>query len=113
MDSWLMTSLSANTVQVELISTVLVDWAPRVPRSSTFTSSTRAITSRKRPVPAAHLSFITKLVITPFSTCRIFTSWPPMSMTVWTWGNRNVAPLAWQLSSLICVSAMPSRELRP
>lgn len=28
MDSWLMTSLSANTVQVELISTVLVDWAP-------------------------------------------------------------------------------------
>ena len=113
MDSWLMTSLSAKTVQVELMPTYLVDWAPRVPRSSTSTSSTRAITSRNRPVPAAHLSFIWKLVITPFSTRMTFTSWPPMSITVRTSGKRKPAPLAWQLSSLIWLSANSSRELRP
>ena len=96
-----MTSLSAKTVQVELMARFLVDWAPSAPSSSTFTSSTRAITSRNRPVPAAHLSFMTKLVITPFSIWRTFTSWPPMSMTVCTSGNRKLAPLAWQLSSLI------------
>ena len=112
-DSWLMTSLSAKTVQVELMDTFLVDCAPSVPRSSTFTSSTRAITSRNRPVPAAHLSFMTKLVMTPFSIWSTFTSWPPMSMTVWTSGKRKLAPLAWQLSSLICWSAISSMELRP
>ena len=43
--------------------TDIITWGPMgvgfiSGRSSTFTSSTRAITSRKRPVPAAHLSFI-------------------------------------------------------
>ena len=71
------------------------------------------MTSRKRPVPAAHLSFIWKFFIMPFSISMTFTSCPPMSMTVRTSGNRKVAPLAWQLSSLICMSASPSSEFLP
>ena len=44
--------------------------------------SVLAITSRKRPVPAAHLSFIIKSFTNPCSIWIIFVSWPPMSITV-------------------------------
>ena len=92
--SWLMTSLSAKTVQVELMPMRFVDSAESFSRSSMLTSRTRAMTSRKRPVPAAHLSFIWKLTIAPFSIFKTLTSWPPMSMTVCTFGNRKNAPFA-------------------
>jgi hypothetical protein len=47
-----------------------------------------AITSKKRPVPAAHLSFITKLTIRPSSPKEsTLASWPPISITVLAWGQ--------------------------
>ncbi|STV23802.1 Uncharacterised protein [Klebsiella pneumoniae] len=41
------------------------------------------MTSRKRPVPAAHLSFIRKsLRLPPASSWITLLSWPPISITV-------------------------------
>ena len=60
-----MTSLSANTVQVLEIDAGAVDLAASVSRSSTSSRRMEAITSKNRPVPAAHLSFITKFTILP------------------------------------------------
>ena len=57
-DSWLMTSDSANTVQVLLMFTGWVLCSESGPSWLMGTFNTWAITSRKRPVPAAHLSFI-------------------------------------------------------
>ena len=52
------------------------------PKASRSTSNARAITSRNRPVPAAHLSFIAKSFTPPSSVKRIaLLSCPPMSMT--------------------------------
>ena len=65
--SWLMTSLSANTVQVEEMDAGCVLCAAQGASSLTSIRRMDAITSRKRPVPAAHLSFITKLAIRPSS----------------------------------------------
>ncbi len=54
----------------------------RAPNSSRSTSRARAITSRKRPVPAAHLSFIAKFMTRPFSSMTTaLLSCPPMSMS--------------------------------
>ena len=70
-------------LQVELTLTVCSALASRSLRSATPTSSTLAITSRKRPVPAAHLSFIRKLSSLPFLPMLItLESWPPMSRRV-------------------------------
>lgn len=38
---------------------------------------------------------MTKFFIMPFSISMTFTSCPPISTTVRTFGNRNAAPLAW------------------
>ena len=60
---------------------------PTVEISSRESSRVRAIISRKRPVPAAHLSFMTKLVTLPSGAMAMtLLSCPPMSMTVRTWG---------------------------
>ena len=76
----LMTSDSAKTVHIELIA------VPPPRRASSQISSGRraivfAMTSKKRPVPAEHLSFITKSFTRPSSIRMIFVSWPPISMT--------------------------------
>ena len=72
-----------------------------------------AITSRKRPVPAAHLSFMMKFSIIPLSLREItLASCPPMSMMVRTSGKTQWAPRAWQLSSLTD-TASPPECLRP
>ena len=55
----------------------------------------RAIISRKRPVPAAHLSFITKFCTVPCPSIQItFESWPPMSMTCLLYTSQAVETAA-------------------
>ena len=71
------------------------------------------MTSRKRPVPAEHLSFMTKSFTMPPSTRMILVSWPPMSMTVSSsppWSS--VAPRPWQVISVTVWSAKGT-ETRP
>jgi hypothetical protein len=65
--------------------------------------SVREITSRKRPVPAAHLSFIRKSVRLPASSSWItLLSWPPISMTVRSAGQQPRAePVARDLGDLL------------
>jgi hypothetical protein len=56
----------------------------------------------KRPVPAAHLSFITNSTTLPVSrsTLMAFESCPPMSRIVRASGMSAWAPMAWQLISV-------------
>ena len=108
-----MTSDSANTVQVELMLMVPSAFASRSLRSATPTSSILAITSRKRPVPAAHLSFIRKFSSLPLSPMLItLASCPPMSRSVLAWGYMVCTPSVCAESSLITKSAA-SKLLRP
>ena len=82
-----MTSDSANTEHMLVISMSSVDRRATGPSSSTSISRVRAIISRKRPVPAAHLSFMTKSVTSPASfKWMALLSWPPMSRIVRTLG---------------------------
>ena len=64
----------------------LMDTPPPCAASSHSASSRSprvfAMTSRKRPVPAEHLSFIRKSLTRPFSSRMILVSCPPMSITV-------------------------------
>ena len=92
--NWEMTSDSEKTVQVEEIFEGLA--ALKYSPSSWATSSWRilAMTSRKRPVPAAHLSFIWKLVMIPDSVMDMtLASCPPMSMSVRASGTWEKTPL--------------------
>jgi len=67
-------------------------------------SSALEAAPRKRPVPAAHLSFIQKSRISPTGETLIaFVSCPPMSTTVRVPGNIWTAPRPWQLISVTCV----------
>ena len=75
-----MTSDSAKTVQSELIFVLLPDRAIRH-SSSGRTESVLAMTSRKRPVPAEHLSFITNSDTAPPLITISLVSCPPMSIT--------------------------------
>ena len=100
------TSDSANTVHIELTERDLREARERWPIRSRSISSVRAITSRNRPVPAAHLSFIAKSVTLPSGESRMtLLSCPPMSSTVAALGNRRRAPLAWQVISVTFRSA--------
>ena len=95
------TSDSAKTVHMlEMVSSCSQD-RPMAAISSISSSRVRAISSRKRPVPAAHLSFMTKLVTFP-SPSRQMTllSWPPMSTMARAWGYSRWAPRAWQVISV-------------
>ena len=99
------TSESAKTVHMEEMVISSFHFRPMVEMSSKEISSVRAIISRKRPVPAAHLSFMTKLDTLPSgSTLMALLSWPPMSMTERMAGFRKWAPLAWQVISVTDLS---------
>lgn len=51
-------------------------------------SNERAIASKKRPVPAAHLSFIAKFLTVPSVSIAIpLMSCPPISMIAFTLGS--------------------------
>ena len=75
----LITSDSANTVHMELIE-VPLPFEASSHRSCGVRDNVFAMTSRNRPVPAEHLSFMRKSVTIPFSMRMIFVSCPPMSM---------------------------------
>ena len=84
-----MTSLSAKTVHMLDIFAGLSEVRDRGPKLSRSTSRACAITSRNRPVPAAHFSFITKSFTRPVSSMDMaLESCPPMSMTVRAEGKR-------------------------
>ena len=85
-----MTSDSANTVHIELME-VLLPEAASSQSSAGRRESVFAMISRKRPVPAEHLSFMTKSLTAPSSTAISLVSWPPMSMI-----RRFSAPKMWQ-----------------
>ena len=81
------TSDSANTEHILVISMSSVDCKAIVPSSLISTSNVLAIISRKRPVPAAHLSFITKSMTSPLSLNLIpLLSCPPISKIVRIFG---------------------------
>ena len=106
------TSLSAKTVHMLDMRTSPCQSRPRSQNSGSGSSSTRAMASMKRPVPAAHLSFMTKLATLPSaSRLMTFESWPPMSMMARTSGLSQRAPRAWQVISVTDESVwpMPSR----
>ena len=70
-------------------------------------------TCRKRPVPAAHLSFIRKSCTEPSGAVLMtLLSCPPMSSTTPVPGKRWTAPRAWQVISVTTLSAK-GREMRP
>ena len=97
-----MTSDSAKTVHMLEMVSSFSHVRPRRLISSISSSSVRAIISRNRPVPAAHLSFIIKPETWPVSS-RLITllSCPPMSMMVRTAGFSACAPRAWQVISVL------------
>ena len=74
--------------------------------SGRLISKLRAIASKKRPVPAEHLSFIAKFLTVPSVSIEMpFTSWPPMSMIAFTLGSVMCTPIAWQEISEMFSSA--------
>ena len=81
---WEITSDSANTTHWLLTSSSLVDLSDSGPTSYIVRSSSVAAFSRKRPVPAAHLSFMRNFTTFPVcgSTWIALASCPPMSMMV-------------------------------
>jgi hypothetical protein len=82
------TSDSAKTVHVVLIFTGRSPRKAVGPRSPSGMSRALDAAPRKRPVPAAHLSFMQKSRISPTRETRIaLVSWPPMSTTVRVPGN--------------------------
>lgn len=102
------TSLSAKTVHVEDIFILFVAFKVRLSSPSRSTLRAFAITSRNRPVPAAHLSFITKCVTFPSSDTDIaLESWPPISIIVHLRGYKEKIPLAWQVISVAVVVEKP------
>ena len=97
------TSDSAKTVHMLEMVSSCSQCRPMRAISSRLSSRVRAISSRNRPVPAAHLSFITKLVTPPDSSRQMtLLSWPPMSTMARASGYRRWAPRAWQVISVTC-----------
>ena len=85
-----MTSDSAKTVHMLEMVRSCFHSSPRRLISGRSSSRVRAIISRNRPVPAAHLSFMMKPLTAPASSRQItLLSWPPMSMMVRAWGWRK------------------------
>ena len=98
-----MISDSANTVQVVVMRTGFFERSASVPSSDSGSSSAYDAAPRKRPVPAAHLSFIVKSSTWRSGFTEIaFVSCPPMSMTVRVFGKSETAPFAWQVISVTC-----------
>ncbi len=95
------TSDSEKTVHMLFILAGLALLSESSPIFATRTCSTRAITSMNLPVPAAHLSFITKFATWPSSVRLIaLLSWPPMSRIVLAEGQTAFAPSAWAVISV-------------
>ena len=105
-----MISDSAKTVQVEEIGSSAEAASARGPRSATSTPSRAAVCSRKRPVPAAHLSFMAKSTGRPFGPMRMtLPSCPPMSTRVPPWPRARKTPRAWQVISVTRRAAWRTR----
>ncbi len=107
------TSLSANTVHMLL--SVRFSRAPRSnsPSSAISTCRARAMASRKRPVPAAHLSFMAKSLTPPRRSRRMaLLSCPPISIRMSVSGKRVCMPRAWQVIS-VTAARRPSTRSRP
>ena len=101
---WLMTSLSAKTVHMLEI---LVGSPARASAESSSWETPRrsAMTSRKRPVPAAHLSFMANFATRPERRRMTLVSWPPTSITVPSGPKSRAAPRPWQVISVTTLSA--------
>ena len=91
-----MTSLSAKTVHWEVIGMMFLAFRGRAQKSSRSISKLLAMASKKRPVPAEHLSFIAKFMTVPSlgSMAMPLTSCPPMSMIEVTLGSATWTPIA-------------------
>src|SRR3989339_8198 len=101
-----MISDSANTVHMALMTIPSAPCMAAAPNTSRPYPSLLAMTSRNFPVPAEHLSFISKRATRPFlSNEIILRSCPPMSITVEQSGNRKRAPSACALISVIVGNA--------
>ena len=101
-----MTSLSAKTVHCAVMGMTFFAVRLRFEKSGRLSSNAFAIASKKRPVPAEHLSFIAKFFTVPsVSMLMPFTSWPPMSIIARTFGSVTWTPIAWQLISEMFSSA--------
>ena len=79
------------------------------PNSSIFISNLSDCSSRKEPVPAAHILFISKSTTTPFSRLIYLESWPPISKIVSTSLSISPAAVACAVISLMIISA-PTRS---
>lgn len=95
-----MDSLSANTVHALKI-LVVTPARASAESSSWLTPSRSAMTSRKRPVRAAHLSFIANLATRPPRRRITFVSWPPTSTTVPSAPKSRAAPRPWHVISCL------------
>ena len=101
-----MTSDSAKTVHWAVIGMTFFAVRDRFENSGRLISKERAMASKKRPVPAEHLSFIAKLLTVPsVSMLMPLTSWPPISMMARTSGFVTCTPMAWQEISEMFSSA--------
>src|SRR3989304_2287890 len=100
-----MMSDSTNTVQTDVSRTGFLARSEIGPISSSPIPVTSAAADGKRPVPAAHLSFMAKSMTEPSAPTLIaLVSWPPMSITVRVRGKIECAPRAWQGISVIWAS---------
>ena len=101
-----MTSDSAKTVHCAVMGMTFFAVRLRFENSGRLSSKAFAMASKKRPVPAEHLSFIAKFLTVPsVSMLMPLTSWPPMSMIARTFGSVTCTPMAWQLISEMFSSA--------
>ena len=99
-----MTSDSANTVHM-LEMTVGCPAAAKRASSAWLTPNRSAMISKKRPVPAEHLSFMTNLRTLPPARPMALVSCPPISMTVPSSPKSAAAPRAWQVISVTTLFA--------
>src|SRR6056297_156506 len=103
---YLMTSACAHTVHVEESVIGDLDFPDSGPSSLISSPKTFAMTSRKRPVPDAHLSLAAKRSTWPSEfNFMALQSWPPISITVRADGRSQRAPLPWQEISDTALSA--------
>ena len=109
-----MISDSAKMVHMLEMVQAFFDFFMRSESSSILMPSSRCVsTSKKRPVPAAHLSFISKRSTTPCSLSSMtLLSWPPMSIIVRVPGIMCQVPMPCAMISGMFRSAR-SKDLRP
>ena len=101
-----MTSLSAKTVHCAVMGMTFLAVRLRFENSGRLISKALAMASKKRPVPAEHLSFMAKFLTVPsVSMLMPLTSWPPISIIARTLGSVTWTPMAWQLISEMFSSA--------